>query len=105
MAGQSLPEWDVEKYHSPHEPAHHWELKKEFMLRNKDKYDEQQLACLAQTLGNVEFMGCQYPQDTMDLLQELSTGLLIDFREKQKGKLQRTFVSGADAANRKVNRK
>ena len=30
----------------------------------------------------------------MDLLQELSTGLLIDFREKQKGKLQRTFVSG-----------
>eukprot|EP00088_Acartia_fossae_P054722 TRINITY_DN630_c0_g2_i1.p1 TRINITY_DN630_c0_g2~~TRINITY_DN630_c0_g2_i1.p1 ORF type:complete len:105 (+),score=19.70 TRINITY_DN630_c0_g2_i1:48-362(+) len=104
MAGINQ-DWSVDKYRSEHEPEHHWELKREFMNRNKDRYDEQQLVCLAQTLGNIEFMGCQYPQDTMDLLQELSTGLLADFREKQKGKLQRTFVSGKDAANRKVNKK
>jgi len=96
--------WDIDKYHSKHEPSHHWELKKEFMIRNKDRYEEYQLVCLAQTLGNIEFMGCEYPQDTMELIQELSAGVVADFREKQKGKLQRTFVSGKDAANRKVNR-
>eukprot|EP00088_Acartia_fossae_P012798 TRINITY_DN16623_c0_g1_i1.p1 TRINITY_DN16623_c0_g1~~TRINITY_DN16623_c0_g1_i1.p1 ORF type:complete len:122 (+),score=12.36 TRINITY_DN16623_c0_g1_i1:55-366(+) len=98
-------EWSVETYFSPHEPKHHWKLKKEFMERNKDRYPEDQLVCLAQTLGNIEFMGCQYPQDTMELIQELSMGLVDDFREAQRGKLQRTFVSGSDAANKKVNRK
>lgn len=30
----------------------------------------------------------------MDLIDELSMGLVQDYRENQKGKLQRTFVSG-----------
>ena len=59
---------------------------------------------LAQTFGNTEFMGCQYPQETMDQLNELSFGIVTEFRENQKGKLKRTFVSGSDAANKKVNR-
>jgi len=96
--------WDIDKYKSPHEPAHHWKLKREFMERNKDRFPEHLLICLAQTLGNIEFMGCQYPQGTMELISELSMGLTEDFREAQKGKLQRTFVSGKDAANKKVNR-
>jgi len=96
--------WDVEKYKTTHEPSHHWALKKEFMERNKDRYDELHLVCLANTLGNIEFMGCQYPEDTMNLIRELSMGLVEDFRDQQRGKLQRTFVSGKDAANKKVNR-
>ena len=59
---------------------------------------------LAQTFGNVEFLGCQYPQETMDQINELSFGIVAEFRENQKGKLQRTFVSGSTAANKKVNR-
>ena len=59
---------------------------------------------LAQTFGNVEFLGCQYPKETMDQINELSFGITAEFREKQKGKLQRTFVSGSTAANKKVNR-
>ena len=39
----------------------------------------------------------------MDLLQELSAGLLIDFREKQEGKLKRTFVSGIYKTNNDNN--
>jgi len=97
-------EWDVDAYKTDHEPKHHWKLKREFMVANKDRFSEQQLVCLAQTFGNIEFMGCQYPQETMDLIQELSGGLVDDFRDNQKGKLQRTFVSGSDAANKKVNR-
>ena len=59
---------------------------------------------LAQVFGNMEFMGCQYPQETMEQINELSFGIVTDFREKQKSKLKRTFVSGSDAANKKVNR-
>ena len=77
---------------------------------------------LAQTFGNMEFMGCQYPQvtrshlklfgnakiflhqETQERINELSFGIVNDFREGQKNKLKRTFVSGSDAANRKVNR-
>ena len=40
----------------------------------------------------------------MDQINELSIGVVIEFRENQKGKLKRTFVSGADADNKKVNR-
>lgn len=96
--------WEVEKYRSPHEPAHHWTLKKKFMEHHKDRFPEQELVGLAQTFGNIEFMGCQYPKETMEHISELSFGIVTEFREQQKGKLQRTFVSGSDAANRKVNR-
>ncbi|XP_023329460.1 partner of xrn-2 protein 1 [Eurytemora carolleeae] len=97
-------DWDIDRYKTEHEPKHHWALKREFMERNKDRFPEHSLVCLANTLGNIEFMGCQYPQDTMDLIDELSMGLVQDYRENQKGKLQRTFVSGSVAANKKVNR-
>lgn len=40
----------------------------------------------------------------MERIKELSFGIVNDFREGQKGKLQRTFVSGAEAAVMKVNR-
>ena len=30
----------------------------------------------------------------MDMIHELSLGLVEDYRDNQKGKLQRTFVSG-----------
>ena len=43
-------------------------------------------------------------QETMERINELSFGIVNDFREGQKNKLKRTFVSGSDAANRKVNR-
>ena len=117
-------DWDLEKYKSPHEPKHHWQLKKKFMEHHKDRFPESELVSftsqlsiinasepktvlqvgLAQTFGNIEFLGCQYPKETMDQINELSFGIVAEFREKQKGKLQRTFVSGSTAANKKVNR-
>jgi hypothetical protein len=41
----------------------------------------------------------------MDLVEELSYGVVQEFREKQKNILKRTFVSGSDAAESKVNRR
>ena len=45
-----------------------------------------------------------FEQETQERINELSFGIVNDFREGQKNKLKRTFVSGSDAANRKVNR-
>ena len=56
---------EIEKQRSPHEPKHHWELKRKFMMAHRDKFPMKELAGLAQTLGNIEFTGCTYPQDTM----------------------------------------
>ena len=38
----------------------------------------------------------------MDLVKELSEEVAADYREKQKKKLQRTFVQASDAASSKV---
>ena len=46
----------------------------------------------------------RYPKETMELVEELSFGVVQDYREQQKGRLQRTFVSGSTAAAGKVNR-
>ena len=49
-------------------------------------------------------MGCRYPKETMELVEEMAYGIVQTYREEQKNRLQRTFVSGADAAGAKVNR-
>lgn len=46
----------------------------------------------------------RYPKETMDLVEDLSYGIVQPYREEQKSRLQRTFVSGSDAAGAKVNR-
>ena len=95
---------DVDKYRSPHEPTHHWELRKKFMEQNKGTLPEERLVCLGQVFANIEFMGCRYPKVTMDLVEEMAFGIVQPYRENQKNLLQRTFVSGSAAASAKVNR-
>ena len=51
--------WDVDKYYNPHEPKHHWALRRKFLESNKGRYTEDRLVCLAQTFANIEFMGCR----------------------------------------------
>lgn len=43
-----------------------------------------------------------YPEETMQLIAELSQDIAASYREKQKTKLQRTFVKASDAAGAKV---
>merc|ERR1712141_67216 len=76
--------WDVDKYRSDHEPSHHWELRRKFMESNKGRYPEARLVGLAQVFGNIEFMGCRYPKETMDLVEELAFGIVEPYRESQK---------------------
>lgn len=95
-------EWDVEQYREEHESEEHWELRKKFMITHKEKFPEDRVVCLAKVFFNVEFLGCKYPDKTMQLVAELSEGVADEHREKQKGKLKRTFVKASDAAGAKV---
>ncbi|CAB4055657.1 unnamed protein product [Lepeophtheirus salmonis] len=45
---------------------------------NKGRYEEDRIVCLAQTFANSEFLGCKYPQETMELVEELSFGIVQD---------------------------
>ena len=61
----TLFEDDLVRYRSLHEPSHHWELKKRFMMKHQAHFSLSDLVGLAQTFGNIEFLGCTYPPDTM----------------------------------------
>ncbi|XP_024875664.1 partner of xrn-2 protein 1 [Temnothorax curvispinosus] len=95
-------DWDVEQHKVEYESDEHWELRRKFLLAHKDKFSEDVLVCLAQVFVNVELLGCRYPQETMDLVKELSQDVAAEYREKQKKKLQRTFVEASQAASSKV---
>ncbi|XP_072752825.1 NF-kappa-B-repressing factor [Anoplolepis gracilipes] len=95
-------DWDVEQHKVEYESDEHWELRRNFLLAHKDKFSEDTLVCLAQVFVNVELLGCRYPQETMDLVEELSQDIAAKYREKQKKKLQRTFVEASEAASSKV---
>ena len=95
-------DWDVERLKAEHESDEHWELRRKFLLAHKDKFPEDELVCLAQVFTNVELLGCRYPKETMQLIAELAKDIVGDYREKQKTKLQRTFVKASDAASSKV---
>jgi len=43
-----------------------------------------------------------YPEKTMDIVKKLSEDIAAEYREKQKKKLQRTFVGASEAASSKV---
>ncbi|KAI9554268.1 hypothetical protein GHT06_019540 [Daphnia sinensis] len=95
-------DWDVEKYKNKFEPDEQWELKRKFMETHKHRFSRERVVCLAQVLVNMEFLGAKYPVETMDTVMELSKDIIEGFREKQKARLQRTFVEASDAASSKV---
>ncbi|GAB0094214.1 hypothetical protein DMENIID0001_094700 [Sergentomyia squamirostris] len=99
-----MSDWSVAKYKTSHEPDEQWLLRKAFMERYKDELSEDEVVCLAQTMINIEFLGCRYPKETMLRVQELSEEILKDFRDKRKNRLKRTFVAASDAASAKVKR-
>lgn len=98
----NITEQNVDDFKTEHECDEHWELRRKFLLTHKDKFSFDELQCLAQVFTNVEFLGCRYPKDTMKMIAELSKDVVKDYREKQKDRLQRTFVGASDAASSKA---
>lgn len=96
--------WDIDYYKTDYESDEHWELRRSFMEKHKDKFAEDELVCLAQVFTNVEFMGCKYPEETMRKVGLLSQEVANDFRKSRANKLKRTFVGASDAAGAKAKR-
>lgn len=97
-------DWDIDYYKTDYESDEHWELRRSFMEKHKDKFAEDELVCLAQVFTNVEFMGCRYPEETMRKVGLLSQEVANDFRKSRSNKLKRTFVGASDAAGAKAKR-
>lgn len=97
-------DWDVDKYYDETEPELHWELRREFMVVNKEKFPEPYLVALAKTFSNMEFMGCSYPPELMARVSAMSRDIVQKYREDKKSKVQRTFVTASSAAESKAKR-
>ncbi|XP_066979375.1 uncharacterized protein [Macrobrachium rosenbergii] len=95
-------DWDIESYRSFYESDEHWALKKEFMETHYDALPEDRLVCLAQVYANIELLGCRYPAKVMEEVSYLARGVGLEYKERKKTKLQRTFVKASDAAGAKV---
>lgn len=97
-----VTDWDVDDYRTEYESEEHWELRRDFMLEHKDRFDEERLVCLAQTFINMEFMGCKYPKETMLLVADMSKDIAKEFRKQRALRLKRTFVSASEAAEQRA---
>ena len=52
----------------------------------------------------MEYYVFRYPKPVMELIEELAFGIAQPFRDQQKERIQRTFVSGSDAAEARLKR-
>jgi hypothetical protein len=50
---------DISKYRNANETEKEWQLKKLFIEKYIDKFEEKRLVCLAQCYTNIETMGCR----------------------------------------------
>jgi hypothetical protein len=50
---------DVNKYRNPNETEREWQLKKLFIEKYHDQYDESRFLCLAQCYANIQLLGCR----------------------------------------------
>lgn len=50
---------DIDKYRNKNETEKEWQLRKLFIEKYMDKYDEDRLLCLAQCYVNIETLGCR----------------------------------------------
>ena len=55
----SALDFDPDRHRDPHEPEHHWALRRRFLAHNMGRYPEEKLVSLAQVFANMEFLGCR----------------------------------------------
>lgn len=75
------------------------------METHRDKFSEEEIVCLARVFTNIEFLGCRYNNEVMEQISHLAQGVVEKYRRSRDGRLKRTFVGAAEAAQNKVQRK
>lgn len=76
------------------------------MVRHWDRFEEDEIVCLAQVFANMELMGCKYPRETMIQVTELAKEVpeIQRYRASRSNKLKRTFVGAQDAVQAKYRK-
>lgn len=83
------------KFRNKFESDHHWILRKLFLETHQLRFEEEKLLRLSQIFHHVQFNGCTYPQKLMDLIEELSQGIIDKNRKEQRFRHKR-WVNASD---------
>lgn len=76
----------VELLRKSWEMEDHWVLRRDFMIRHRDRIPEpDRLLCMAQLFVNIETLGVKYDEDLMAEIEQLAEDVpsLIEFRRKK----------------------
>ncbi|XP_029833046.3 CDKN2A-interacting protein [Ixodes scapularis] len=87
----------VEQYRQRWEADDHWAMRRDFILRHRGAFSENRLLCLAQTFVNIELLGCRYPTEVVNLVQELAKDLKKSERPSLPKFARVAFVKAEDA--------
>ncbi|XP_022618229.1 CDKN2AIP N-terminal-like protein [Seriola dumerili] len=71
----------VETFRGYWESDKHWQARREFILRNINDYDFQQLdhlLSLSMVWANNVFLGCRYSTELLEKVKEMAEGIVVE---------------------------
>lgn len=96
---ESEEEVDFEQFRKEHESQDHWMLRKSFLIKFWDDFDDEQILLRdAQLFINIETLGCKYSNEIMSVISEMANQVpeIRAYRQSRKNSLKRTLV-GVDS--------
>ncbi|XP_019941515.1 CDKN2AIP N-terminal-like protein [Paralichthys olivaceus] len=71
----------VETFRGYWESEKHWQVRREFILRNVNDYDLEQLdhlLSLSMVWANNVFLGCRYSTELLEKVKEMAEGIVVE---------------------------
>ncbi|XP_072231313.1 CDKN2AIP N-terminal-like protein [Leuresthes tenuis] len=71
----------VETFRGYWESNKHWEPRREFILRNLNDFEDEQLdnlLSLSMVWANNVFLGCRYSTDLLEKVKEMADGIVVE---------------------------
>ncbi|XP_034463273.1 CDKN2AIP N-terminal-like protein [Hippoglossus hippoglossus] len=71
----------VETFRGYWESEKHWLVRREFILRNMNEYDLEQLdqlLALSMVWANNVFLGCRYSTELLEKVKEMAEGIVVE---------------------------
>lgn len=102
-------EVDFEQFRKAYESQDHWRLRKSFLIKFWDDFDDEQILLRnAQLFINIEMLECKYSDQTMSEIREMSNQVpeIRAYRQSRKNslKLKRTLVCATFAVKAKYKK-
>ncbi|KAG5671534.1 hypothetical protein PVAND_001728 [Polypedilum vanderplanki] len=89
---------DFNKYRKEYESDEHFLLKRKFMEKYWDEYEEEEVLCYTQLFANIEFLRCTYSPEVMQKIHYMTAQVpeIVQYRKKRKNNLKRCLVSATN---------